>query len=91
MRDLRSMHTIAHRSGPTEGPAAYVDMLRLSTEKARLERELAMWQANVQRIQARLADIETQMRQLDEITARERGKRDAATQEEAVQEMTLTY
>lgn len=91
MRDLRGMHTIIRRSGPTEGPAAYVDMLRLSTEKARLERELAMWQANVQRIQARLADIETQMQQLDEITARERGKRDSETQEEVVQEMTLTY
>ena len=51
-----------------------------------------MWQANVQRIQTRLADIETQMQQLDEITARDRTKRsDNATQEDAVQEMTLTY
>ena len=91
MRDLRSMHSVIRRSGPTEGPMAYVDMLRLMTEKARLERELTMWQANVQRIQARLADIETQMQQLDEITARERGKHDDASQDEAVQEMTLTY
>ncbi len=91
MRDLRGMHSVIRRSGPTEGPMAYVDMLRLMTEKARLERELGMWQANVQRIQARLADIETQMQQLDEITARERGKRDVAPQDEAVQEMTLTY
>jgi predicted nuclease with TOPRIM domain len=91
MRDLRSMHTVTRRSGPTEGPMAYVDMLRLMTEKTRLERELTMWQANVQRIQARLADIETQMQQLDEITARDRAKRDSATPEDAVQEMTLTY
>jgi len=71
---------------------AYVDMLRLMTEKTRLERELIMWQANVQRIQARLADIETQMQQLDEITARDRAKRnDSAMEEDAVQEMTLTY
>jgi hypothetical protein len=92
MRDLRSMHTIIRRSGPTEGPVAYVDMLRLMTEKTRLERELIMWQANVQRIQARLADIETQMQQIDEITARDRAKRnDSATEEDAVQEMTLTY
>lgn len=91
MRDLRSMHTVSRRSGPTEGPMAYVDMLRLMTEKTRLERELTMWQANVQRIQARLVDIETQMQQLDEITARDRAKRDGATQENAVQEMTLTY
>lgn len=89
MRDLRSMHTIIRRTGPTEGPAAYVDMLRLSTEKARLERELVMWQANVQRIQARLAEIETQMQQLDEIAARER-KRDGEVQA-AAQEMMLTY
>ena len=92
MRDLRSMHTVIRRSGPTEGPMAYVDMLRLMTEKTRLERELIMWQANVQRIQARLADIETQMQQLDEITARDRAKRnDSAMEEDAVQEMTLTY
>ena len=92
MRDLRSIHTISRRSGPTEGPMAYVDMLRLMTEKTRLERELIMWQANVQRIQARLADIETQMQQLDEITARDRAKRnDSAMEEDAVQEMTLTY
>ena len=91
MRDLRSMHTVIRRSGPTEGPMAYVDMLRLMTEKTRLERELVMWQANVQRIQTRLVDIETQMKQLDEITARERTKRDSATQEDAMQEMTLTY
>lgn len=91
MRDLRSMHSIIRRSGPAEGPATYVDMLRLMTEKARLERELSMWQANVQRIQARLSDIATQMQQLDEIAARERSKRDTATPEDAVQEMTLTY
>lgn len=91
MHDLHSMHSVIRRSGPTEGPRAYVDMLRLMTEKARLERELAMWQANVQRIQARLADIETQRQQLDEITARDRAKRDGGTQEDAVQEMTLTY
>lgn len=92
MRDLRSMHTVNRRAGPTEGPMAYVDMLRLMTEKTRLERELTMWQANVQRIQTRLVDIETQMQQLDEITARDRAKRsDSATQEDAVQEMTLTY
>jgi predicted nuclease with TOPRIM domain len=92
MRDLRSMHTVTRRSGPTEGPMAYVDMLRLMTEKTRLERELTMWQANVQRIQARLTDIETQMQQLDEITARDRAKRsDSATPEDTVQEMTLTY
>jgi predicted nuclease with TOPRIM domain len=71
---------------------AYVDMLRLMTEKTRLERELIMWQANVQRIQTRLTDIETQMQQLDEITARDRAKRnDSATEADAVQEMTLTY
>jgi predicted nuclease with TOPRIM domain len=91
MRDVRTMHSVIRRSGPTEGPMAYVDMLRLMTEKARLERELGMWQANVQRIQARLADIETQMQQLNEITAREHGKRDGETQEDAGQEMTLTY
>jgi hypothetical protein len=91
MRDLRGMHTVIRRSGPTEGPAAYVDMLRLMTEKARLERELIMWQANVQRIQTRLADIETQMQQLDEITARERSKGDSAAQEETETELTLTY
>jgi len=86
------MLNVIRRSGPTEGPAAYVDMLRLMNEKARLERELGMWQANVQRIQTRLADIETQMQQLDAITARDRAKRsDSATQEDAVQEMTLTY
>lgn len=92
MHDIRSMQSVARSSGgPMDGRAAYVDLHRLMTEKARLERELTMWQAKVQRIQARLADIETQMQQLDEITARDRAKRDGGTQEDAVQEMTLTY
>jgi Skp family chaperone for outer membrane proteins len=67
-------------------------MHRLMTEKNRLERELGMWQANIQRIQARLADIEVQMRQIDEITAREREKRNGADGEgPAWEEMTVTY
>lgn len=93
MRDLRSMRNMpsfVRRSGSIEGPGAYVDMLRLSTEKARLERELAMWQAHVQQCQARLADIETQMQQLEGATARERSKHGEDT-DDAVEEMTLTY
>jgi len=91
MRDVPSMRTVIGRSRPSGEQAIYVDLHRLVTEKARLEGELAMWQANVQRIQGRLADIATQMQQLDEIAARDRAKRDGATQEDAVQEMTLTY
>jgi cob(I)alamin adenosyltransferase len=92
MRDVRSMHGLVHRGGSTDAQTAYVDMHRLMTEKNRLERELGMWQANIQRIQARLADIEAQMRQLDEITAREREKRNGAEAEgPAWEEMTVTY
>ena len=92
MRDVRSMHSVAKRGGPVSETGAYVDMHRLMTEKARLERELGMWQANVQRIEARLADIDNQMKQLDEIAAREREKRNGNTEEaEPYQEMTLTY
>jgi chromosome segregation ATPase len=92
MHDIRSMHSVARRGIPMDGQAAYVDMHRLMTEKNRLERELGMWQANVQRIQARLADIDNQMKQLDEITAREREKRNGAEEEgPAWQEMTVTY
>jgi hypothetical protein len=92
MRDVRSLHSSIRRSGPVNEQAAYVDIHRLMTEKARLERELGMWQANVQRIQARLADIEVQLRQLDGITARERERRNGAEAEKpAFEEMTLTY
>jgi Skp family chaperone for outer membrane proteins len=92
MRDVRSMHSVVKRGGPTSETGAYVDMHRLMTEKERLERELGMWQANVQRIEARLADIDNQMKQLNEIAFREREKRNAANEEvEPFREMTMTY
>jgi len=92
MHDIRGMQSVVRSSdGPTDGRSAYVDLHRLMTEKTRLAREMTMWQAKVQRIQTRLVDIETQMQQLDEITARDRAKRDSATPEDSAQEMTLTY
>ena len=92
MRGVPSMRTVIGRSRPSGEQAIYVDLHRLVTEKARLEGELAMWQANVQRIQGRLADIEAQMQQLDEIAAREREKRNNTGEEEhSLDEMTLTY
>lgn len=92
MRDVRSMHSVVKRGGPISETGAYVDMHRLMTEKDRLERELGMWQANVKRIEARLADIESQMTQLDEIATREREKRNGTSEEaEPYREMTVTY
>ena len=92
MRDVRSMHSVVKRGGPTTETGAYADLHRLVTEKARLERELGMWLANVRRIEARLADIESEVKQIDEMTAREREKRDAAAEAtEPYREMTLTY
>jgi hypothetical protein len=93
MRDLRSMRNMPsfiRRSGSAEGSGAYVDMLRLSTEKARLERELTMWQAHTQRCQTRLAEIQIQMQQLSEITARDRTGQ-GENKDEVLQEMTLSY
>jgi len=92
IHDVRSMRTAIGRSRPTGEQEIYVDMLRLMTEKARLERELAMWQANVQRIQKRLDDIGAQMQQLDQIAASERQKRDGTGKDKPPwEEMILTY
>jgi len=92
MRDVPGMRTVIGRSRPGGEQAIYIDLHRLVTEKARLERELAMWQANVQRIQERLAEIDAQMQQLDEMAAREREKRNNTGEEEyGLDEMTLTY
>ena len=96
MHDVRSMCTAIGHSHPTGGQGTYLDMHLLMNEKARLERELAMWQANVQRIQKRLADIEAQMQQLAEVAARERQERDGTGRDKPAdrppwEEMTLTY
>lgn len=93
MRDLRSMRNMrsfVRRSGVVEGSGAYVDMLRLSTERARLERELTMWQDHVRHCQTRLAEIEVQMQQIEEANARDRGKREG-DKDEVAEVMTLTY
>ena len=92
MRDVPSMRTVLGRSHPNGEQAIYIDLHRLMTEKARLEGELAMWQANVQRIQKRLAEIDAQTQQLDDIAAREREKRNNTGEaEHGLDEMTLTY
>jgi len=62
-------------------------MLRLMTEKTRLERELVMWQANAERVQRRLAGIERQVRQLDDIADPNRAKRRLADVESQVRQL----
>ena len=92
MHDVRSMRTVTGRSHPQGKESTYVDFHRLQTEKARLQRELVIWQTNAERVQTRLADIEAQVRQLDSITDHSRAARSETVEDSpAFEEMTLTY
>jgi ubiquitin len=57
MRDIPTMYGLAKRSKPNSRDEAITELARLEHEKARLERELALWQDNQKRTQQRLQAI----------------------------------
>lgn len=57
MRDIPTMYGLAKRSKPNSRDEAITELARLEHEKARLERELNLWQENQKRTQQRLQSI----------------------------------
>ncbi len=93
MKHVRSMRDIsASSAGPADEQTLYIELHRLLTEKQRLENELKMWQANVDRITARLAEIEITVGQVRS-SASELANRAASKQgeENGWEEMSFTY
>lgn len=94
MRNARGMRDVsAANSGGADEQSLHIEMHRLLTEKARLERELQMWMANVDRIKNRLAEIDVQANQV-RAAANEMAERAAGngkSQTAPWDEMPFTY
>jgi len=94
MRNARGMRDIsAVNTGGADEQTLYIEMHRLLTEKARLERELQMWMANVDRIKSRLSEIDVQVTQVraaaNEMAERATGN--GKSQPAPWEEMPFTY
>lgn len=94
MRHARGMRdVVATTAGPADEQTLHIELHRLLTEKARLESELQMWMANVDRIKNRLSEIELQANQVraaaNEMAARANG--DDKSQTAPWDEMPFTY
>ena len=57
MRDIPTQYGLAKRSKPNSRDEAITELARLEHEKARLEREMALWQENQQRTEKRLQAV----------------------------------
>jgi hypothetical protein len=90
MRDIRSMRAVGGHSKPNSEEAVYMEMHRLVGEKGRITKELSMWRANVDRLEKRLVDIETQMQEMEKLTAQARLEREVKEGPEW-EEITMTY
>ncbi len=93
MKQVRSMRDVsASSAGPADEQTLYIELHRLLTEKQRLENELRMWQANVDRINSRLVEIEATVVQVRasaaELASRAVGERGS---QDPWEEMTFTY
>lgn len=93
MKSVRSMRDVqVNSAGPPDEQSIHIGLHRMLTERARLERELQMWQANIERINTRLADLNSQIT-LARNAANEmaRAKEADAAAQNPWDEMTLTY
>lgn len=61
MRELMTIQGIAGRSVPDSREQIVAEQARLEHERARLHRELAMWQENERKTAARLQTLEERM------------------------------
>jgi hypothetical protein len=106
MRDVPTMQGSRKRSLSVTREHAVTELARLEHEKARLERELGIWQANAKKTSRRLARIDEQLSVLQHILtpapAKEEGPverrkthpspdEDATRTDQAWQEIKLEY
>ena len=93
MKSVRSMRDVqVNSAGPPDEQSIHIGLHRMLTEKARLERELQMWQANIERINARLADLNSQITQArDAANEMARANEAGKSTQNPWDEMTLTY
>jgi hypothetical protein len=103
MRDVPTIQGLRNRALPTTRAQAVTEVARLEHEKARLQRELEMWQANEKKTSHRLARVQERLALLQHIldpapvkksTARRRKTRqspDGESEGQAWREMKLEY
>lgn len=93
MKSVRSMRDVqVNSAGPPDEQSIHIGLHRMLTEKARLERELQMWQANIERINNRLADLNNQINAArNAANEMARAKEAGNSSQDPWDEMTLTY
>ena len=69
MRDVPTLQSTRKRSLSVTREQAVTELARLEHEKARLERELGIWQANEKKTGRRLARVDEQLAVLQHILA----------------------
>lgn len=92
MKSVRSMRDVqVNSAGPPDEQSIHIGLHRMLTEKARLERELQMWQANIERINNRLADLNNQINAARNAANEMARAKEANSSQDPWDEMTLTY
>jgi hypothetical protein len=74
MRDIPTQFGLAKRSKPNSRDEAITEMARLEHEKARLEREMALWLENQKRTQTRLDGVKSRLAILQGIVEESAGQ-----------------
>jgi hypothetical protein len=67
MRDVPTIQGLRNRSSAPTREQAVTELARLEHEKARLERELKMWQANEQKTSRRIKQVQERLTVLQQI------------------------
>ncbi|MFH1140572.1 MAG: hypothetical protein V1724_02630 [Chloroflexota bacterium] len=79
LSDLRTAITTRLHAKPPQKGTAHLDLYLLSTEKQRLEKELARLEQRQRRIQEHLAEIRQAMGKLEQETEREESSENPST------------
>jgi hypothetical protein len=67
MRDIPTIQGLRNRSLPASREQAVAEVARMEHEKARLERELAIWLGNQRNTEKRLLQVEERLVSLEQI------------------------
>lgn len=75
MRDIPTAFGLAKRTKPNSRDEAITEMARLEHEKARLEREMALWAENQKRTEKHLQRVRERLAMLEQIVANRASER----------------